>query len=203
MKVILLGSYRAEIVNTLISCGDKCTNIEDKITLESEIIQGVDFLVSYGYRHILKKDILDKFPNRAINIHISLLPWNRGADPNLWSFLENTPKGVTIHYIDYGIDTGDILAQQEVYFSGEETLRTSYNKLSRVAEKLFEKYWIDIREGRIQPKTQPIGGSYHRSQEKSKYEKLLTQGWDTPVNKLMGQVLAKETLHATTKHSNR
>ena len=190
--ILLLGSHHPEILEFLTCCGDNHTTTEEKITSSSEILHGIDFLVSYGYRHILKKDVLDKFPNRAINIHISLLPWNRGADPNLWSFLENTPKGVTIHYIDFGIDTGDILVQQEVDFSAEETLRTSYDKLSRVAQELFKRYWVEIRDGRIKPKPQPRGGSYHRLQERTQYEYLLTKGWDTPVNQLIGNAIIKE-----------
>ena len=38
-------------------------------------------------------------------MHISYLPFNRGAHPNYWSFKDNSPKGVTIHFIDNGIDT--------------------------------------------------------------------------------------------------
>ena len=44
---------------------------------------------------------------------MSYLPWNRGADPNFWSILEDTPKGVTIHIMDESIDTGDILYQKD------------------------------------------------------------------------------------------
>jgi len=70
--------------------------------------------------------------NRAINLHPSLLPWNRGAHSNFWSFLEDTPKGVTIHIIDEGIDTGDILLQKKIKFDqSKETLRSSYGRLQQ------------------------------------------------------------------------
>ena len=63
-------------------------------------------------------------------MHISFLPYNKGADPNLWSYLENSPKGVTIHKIDKGINTGDILLQKEVQDNIEtDTLKTSFNRL--------------------------------------------------------------------------
>ena len=52
-----------------------------------------------------------------------------GQDPNLWSFIEDTPKGVTIHEIDEGIDTGDIIFQKEIVLNSNETLASSYEKL--------------------------------------------------------------------------
>ena len=50
-------------------------------------------LVSFGYRFILPGDLLARFPDRAVNLHIAYLPWNRGAHPNVWSAYEGTPAG--------------------------------------------------------------------------------------------------------------
>ena len=84
--------------------------------------------------------------NNIINLHISLLPWNRGAYPNVWSFLEDTPKGVTIYIIDEGVDTGSILAQEEIYIDENiETLRSSYEKLHREIQALFREKWVEIK----------------------------------------------------------
>ncbi|AFZ50830.1 formyltransferase family protein [Dactylococcopsis salina] len=190
MKVLLLGPERSEIIGALDKSGDEVEIIEKKLSVNDPIIQEVDFLISYGYRHILRKDILSKFQNKAINIHISLLPWNRGADPNLWSFLENTPKGVTIHYLDEGIDTGNILVQTETEFTNEDTLRTSYEKLNELAIELFQSSWLKIREGKIPSQPQPGGGSLHRLQDRERYKHLLTNGWDTPVINLIGKALS-------------
>jgi methionyl-tRNA formyltransferase len=190
MKVLLLGPERSEIIGALDKSGDEVEFTEKKLFVNDPIIQEVDFLISYGYRHILKKDILSKFQNKAINIHISLLPWNRGADPNLWSFLENTPKGVTIHYLDEGIDTGNILVQTETEFTNEDTLRTSYEKLNELAIELFQNSWLKIREGKIYSQPQPYGGSLHRLQDRESYKHLLTNGWDTPVINLIGKALS-------------
>jgi methionyl-tRNA formyltransferase len=146
-----------------------------------------DFIISYGYRHIIKNDILERFPNKAINLHISYLPYNRGADPNLWSFLEDTPKGVTIHLLDKGLDTGDILAQETVPDFPDDTLRTMYDRLSRTIEDLFNRSWPDIRAGVMKATPQPSGGSSHRLKDRKRVEHLLTKGWDTPVVELVGR----------------
>jgi len=187
MNILLLGPYRKSLIDFLSSFGDKVTTAETPLTGDSECICNIDFIISYGYRHILKKDILNKFPNKAINFHISLLPWNRGADPNFWSFLEDTSKGVSIHYLDYGIDTGGILAQQEIDYLPEDTLRSSYERLSKTMEELFRKVWPNIRSEKQESVPQPDGGSYHRLSDRTEFEYLLTKGWDTPVADLVGK----------------
>jgi methionyl-tRNA formyltransferase len=104
--------------------------------------------------------------------------------------LENTPKGVTLHYIDQGLDTGDIIAQREVFFDTEkETLKTSYEILYIEIVKLFKEKWPDIKNRRIKGVAQKSGGSSHKSSDKKSYEGLLTEKWDTPVRKLIGKAL--------------
>jgi methionyl-tRNA formyltransferase len=173
MKILLLSESQA-IYDFLISQGEIV-----HMTMESVEDSDADFIVSYGYRHILKKPVLDKFRDRAINLHISYLPWNRGADPNLHSFVDGTPKGVTIHFMDEGIDTGDIIAQRYLKFDYDtDTLRTFYDKLSECVEDLFMKTWKYIREGRAKRYPQT---TFHTSNEKDAYIDLLPDGWDTPV----------------------
>ena len=187
MNILLLGPYRKNLIDFLSSFEDEVAIREAPLADGSECLCNIDFIISYGYRYILQKDILDKFSNKAINFHISLLPWNRGSDPNLWSFLEDTPKGVTIHYLDYGIDTGDILGQQEVNYVPEDTLRTSYERLSKTIEELFRRVWLNIRSGKQKSIPQLKGGSYHRLSDRATFEHLFTKDWDTPVADLIGK----------------
>lgn len=140
-----------------------------------------DFIISYGYRHIIKEWVINRYPDKIINLHISMLPWNRGADPNFWSFIDDTPKGVSIHYVDKGIDTGDIIAQKEVFFQGEHTLKTSYDKLQDEIQLLFRSKWKDIKSGNIERKKQTGNGSFHKSKDKEPLLHLLPKGYDTPV----------------------
>ena len=72
-----------------------------------------DLIVSFGYRHILRSDFINKCGCPIANLHISYLPFNRGAHPNFWSFYDDTPSGVSIYLIDEGIDTGPILFQKK------------------------------------------------------------------------------------------
>jgi len=187
MKVLLLGPQRPDLITYLATFGDEVTTTEGPITADSDILSSVDFIISYGYKHILKKDVIAKFQQRIVNLHIAFLPWNRGADPNLWSFLEDTPKGVTIHYIDSGIDTGDIIAQRKVEYCKDDTLRTSYERLSKIIVDLFKEIWPALRSDKAQSIPQSLGGSFHRLRDKDAYESLLTKGWDTPVANIIGK----------------
>lgn len=188
MKVLYLGPWRQHMIDYLRSRGDEVVHTDKRFGPSSGVTQDIDMIVSYGYRHLLKEDILCRFDGKVINLHISLLPWNRGKDPNLWSFLEDTPKGVSIHRIDPGIDTGPLLAQREVFLDDAETLRTSYAKLSESIEGLFREVWPEVRLGRGQSFAQPSGGSFHWARDKAAVEHLLRLGWDTPVAELVGRI---------------
>jgi len=158
----------------------------DPITPDFIDQNNIEFLISYGYRHILKRDVLEKLPNHAINLHISYLPWNRGADPNLWSFIDNTPKGVTIHYLDEGVDTGDIITQQQVTFESEgETLATTYQKLQQEIQKLFKKCWPQIKIGICSRVKQSGCGTFHRVKDN---QTVLCDGWNTLIKDLKGEI---------------
>ncbi|PEU16886.1 formyltransferase family protein [Bacillus sp. AFS019443] len=187
MNILLLGSNCFNLSCVLKSSGDNVVCCKDKITIYSSILTNIDFIVSYGYRYIIPPSIVEKFNNKIINLHISYLPWNKGADPNLWSFLENTPKGITIHYVDNGLDTGDIIAQLKVPYKENDTLKTAYDRLCQKIERLFIENWGLIRSGTVMRKPQSPGGSYHRLNDKEKYLHLLTDGWNTPVKNIIGK----------------
>ena len=170
MRIVYLGPNSAVL--------DYLLSVEQEVSWATQPGYPADWLVSYGYRRILTPEQLSLY-SHAVNLHISLLPWNRGADPNYWSWRDRTPKGVSIHYIDAGVDTGPILAQQEVAFGPDETLRTSYARLRGTVEALFAQEWPRIRfapEGT----PQPAGGSYHHRTDLPE----LSDGWDTPCSAL-------------------
>jgi folate-dependent phosphoribosylglycinamide formyltransferase PurN len=147
-------------------------------------------VISHGYRIILRRNVLDRLPRRVINLHSSLLPYNRGADPTLWSVLEDTPAGVTIHYIDEGVDTGDVIAQREVELRDDDTLATAYDTLQGELAALFREQWAAISAGTNAGAPQPPGGTVHRVADRAAVEHLLSDGWDTRVGALRGRCAA-------------
>lgn len=175
-----LYTWLKEVKNEeVILFSERCT-FEDVKRIKPEII------ISYNYRFIINQDIISFISNRIINLHVSLLPWNRGAHPNVWSFLEDTPKGVTIHLIDEGLDTGDILVQKEVHFDEEtETLKTSYNKLHMEIQDLFKENWEALKSCRIKPSKQSGKGSIHFIKEFEKIKQSINfEGWNISIKQL-------------------
>lgn len=187
MKVVLLGPGARRLEGPLAGRGEETFHSDDPPSVAWSHVAPGDLLVSYGYRHRIKREELKRLLRPPLNLHISLLPWNRGADPNLWSFLEDTPKGVTIHRIDEGLDTGDILLQQQIVFPRSATLRTSYELLQQAIEELFLDRWEDLKLDRVPATPQPRTGTFHRSRDKVPYEALLHRGHDTPVSDLIGK----------------
>ena len=104
------------------------TNEELKAKLEQI---APDAIIVVGYGRIIPKWMLDlpKFGN--INLHASLLPKYRGAAPIQWAIANGeSVTGVTTMRIDEGLDTGDILLQQEMSISAEDTAETLSPRLA-------------------------------------------------------------------------
>jgi len=117
--------------------------------------------VYFGY--ILSDALISIFPRGCINIHPSFLPFNRGAYTNVWCIVEKTPAGVTMHHIDAGIDTGDIIAQSDVEIDATDTGLSLYRKLEIAAFDLFRETWPMIESGDYNRIPQnPDEGSSHR-----------------------------------------
>lgn len=181
MKVLFLGPVGSPVWSEIRS-GDESVQTEEIVSKEMIQDLRVDFAVSHGYRHVVRPAVLDLLKGRAINLHISLLPWNRGSDPNFWSWFDSTPKGVSIHHMDESIDSGAIIAQAEVAFGTRETLRTSYEKLQERILLIFRETWQDIRRFRADRRRQEGAGSMHRRSDLKQFESVLYDGWDTPVS---------------------
>lgn len=175
-QVLFLG-YAENSTRLIKALGDKGCGVwhcGDKITYAGNF----DLLVCFGYRHILRKKFLDAARMPILNLHISLLPWNRGAHPNFWAFYDGTPSGVSIHFVDEGIDTGPILFQKPVEFSPQEkTFSQTYARLIVEIENLFIQNIDDIVAGRFSPRLQVGSGTFHRAADLPKD----FGGWDVEI----------------------
>lgn len=127
---------------------------------------GCTLAVSVLFAHILRRNFIELFPDGCVNLHPSYLPYNRGNNPNVWSIVDETPAGVTLHYIDEGVDSGDIIAQKEVVIEPWDTGKTLYHKLENAALELFVQTWPRLREGRVSRRPQNLNvGSCHLFRE--------------------------------------
>lgn len=183
MKVLVLSPYPQGLLSALEIFADEYEVTSNSISREYCLNERFEFLVSYGYRHIIRQDVLDLFPGKAINLHISLLPFCRGAHPILWSILEGKPLGVTIHMLDAGIDTGSILFQQVTprYLEDTETFASLYKKHCESIEFLFRHNWKYLRTAECFGWEQQGSPTIHRSSELDDLLAFMPQQWDTTI----------------------
>jgi phosphoribosylglycinamide formyltransferase-1 len=87
------------------------------------LVRGVDLVVLAGYMHLLTASFLERFPDRIVNVHPSLLPAFPGAhaiEDAVSAGVATT--GVTVHYVDEGLDTGSVIRQEPVPVEPQATL---------------------------------------------------------------------------------
>ena len=115
-----------------------------------------DIMVVIAFGQILPKEILQMTPYGCINVHASLLPKYRGAAPIQWAVIDGEQEsGVTIMYMDTGLDTGDMLAKTVVPLEPEETGGSLFEKLSEAGAKLLVETLPRLECGDISPEKQP------------------------------------------------
>jgi methionyl-tRNA formyltransferase len=141
-------------------------SISSPSRVSSEVLNEIkrinpDIIISAYYRKIFPKELFDLSKLGVINIHPSLLPYYRGPVPTAWAILKNeTEFGITIHKVDSGIDTGDILVQEKYNIDDQETGHELYLRAMDLGAKLLIENFDDIVNQEIKPKKQPPGGSY-------------------------------------------
>lgn len=107
-----------------------------------------DVIVVVAFGQILPESILNIPKYGCINIHGSLLPKYRGAAPIQWSILnEELKTGVTIMYMDKGMDTGDMLLKKEIIIAPTDTYETLHDKMKLVGAEALKEAWPLIVAG--------------------------------------------------------
>ena len=116
----------------------------DKAAYETEILKTlteykVEFIVLAGYMRLVVNLLLQAFPKKIVNIHPSLLPKYKGLNA-VQQALNNNDKelGVTIHYVDAGMDTGEIIAQEKITIENlDEPLESVMAKVHNIEHELY------------------------------------------------------------------
>jgi len=129
-------------VHGLVTRPDQLSLVEDREP---------DLVVACGFEHIVPPEILAVPDRGCLNVHPGLLPYTRGYNPNVWSIVEDLPAGVTIHWMDEHVDTGDLVATRAVETSFADTGKALYDRLERACYELFVDSWDGIATGTVEP----------------------------------------------------
>jgi phosphoribosylglycinamide formyltransferase-1 len=101
---------------------------------------GVDLVVCAGYMHLLRPSFLARFPNRVVNVHPAPLPEFPGPHP-----LEDvlaagaSAAAATVHFVDEGIDTGEVIASEPVPVLPDDTVETLRERVHEAEHQLLPK----------------------------------------------------------------
>lgn len=123
---------------------------------------GADLYIVAAYGRILPPALLATPPLGCINIHASLLPRHRGASPIHAAILAgDSHSGITIMWMDEGLDTGDILLQQECEIHPEETAGDLHDKLARLAPGVLAQALQTLADGHPPRRAQDSSRATH------------------------------------------
>lgn len=169
MDIVFLGidDHGMEIYEWL--CARESVTVRALLTEQSQLDLvtelSPDCIVSCGFEYRVPGNILSVPSAGAFNVHPAYLPYNRGRNPNVWSIVEGTPAGVTIHQMDTEFDAGDIIARRQVETGFADTGRSLQQRLEDTAVDLFQETWPAIEAGTADAVSQPNSGSYHTADE--------------------------------------
>ncbi len=112
-----------------------------------------DLIVSAGFMRILGPEVLRKFEGKIINTHPALLPNFPGAHAVKDALAAKVPvTGSTIHFVDGGIDTGQVIRQQPVEIKPEESEATLHERIKVIERELLVEVISDFVSGKIKTK---------------------------------------------------
>lgn len=163
---LVVTIQKNEIYSELKKKNIPVTVFESVENVMSKLSVGVDLGILAWWPKILKSPLLE-FPRLGfINTHPSLLPYNRGKHYNFWALVEQVPFGVTLHRVDAGVDTGDIVSQQEIAYDWCDTGESLYFKAQKAMLDLFCETYPVLRKGDFssRPQNKEVS-SFHLSSE--------------------------------------
>lgn len=108
----------------------------------------IDLIVTCAYGQIIPKEVLDLPKRGCVNVHASILPKYRGSAPIQWAIMNGDKKtGVTIMYMDEGMDTGDIIKIAEITILDTDNVGTMHDKLSILGRDTLESVLNNLLNG--------------------------------------------------------
>lgn len=136
--------------------------VREEAAVERLRRENADIFVVAAFGQLLPETILEMPRFGCINIHGSLLPAYRGAAPVQWAVLDGQKEaGDTIMQMNEGLDTGDILMQESIPLSADETAGSLYDKLSSMGGPLLLKALDAIEAGTVTPVPQGDSGTHY------------------------------------------
>lgn len=170
------GSY-AECAGDMRALVPEIPIIEGRRFLKKEILDLLQklephYLVSVHFPYVIPEAVLRIPSIGALNLHPAYLPYNRGWHTPSWAIYEGTPYGATLHWMDAGLDTGDIALRRAISVLPQDTAHSLYQRVLELEEALFREAVPLMLEGSLPRQPQETGGTSHTKAELNKIQRL-------------------------------
>ena len=183
-NIVALVEAPSENISTTITEKDPYENISqvaDRLKLPVYRIRDIkdqgliDFLKGFkpgiivvcGFQQYVSRQIRETAQLGAVNFHSSLLPRHAGMHPGFFTiYYGDRESGMVIHYMDEGIDTGDILYRSRVPVRKGDTIATLYDRIWSSSEPLIKQFLVDLDNNTLPRKSQDMS-KYHYNYELS------------------------------------
>lgn len=128
----------------------KVKHVNDALSVNAIREHSIDWLFIIGWSQIAGEEVLVAPTKGVLGIHPTLLPEGRGRAPIPWAILKDLEQtGVTLFKLDSGVDTGEIVAQEVVPITHDETATTLYAKVNDAHRSLIKNIWRDLADDKI------------------------------------------------------
>jgi methionyl-tRNA formyltransferase len=107
----------------------------------------LDYIVSIHFPYLVPSPVLSLARLGVLNLHPAFLPYNRGWHTASWAILDGTPFGATLHFMDEGVDTGDIVHQRPLPIEPGDTADSLYRRVKRLELEVFREAWPSLEAG--------------------------------------------------------
>jgi methionyl-tRNA formyltransferase len=135
-------------------CKNNNLNFTDDLSTkkQTEILEryNIDFIIVYGYRRLIKKEVYEKARYGAIAVHYALLPKYRGFAPLNWALINGEQQtGVTLFFLSEDIDNGDIIEQVAIPITLKDDINSLLEKCAKAALKIVDRQLNLFEQGMI------------------------------------------------------
>lgn len=137
-------------------------------TDEIVLLRGLrlDYVIGVHFPYIIPEAVLSVPRVGFLNLHPAYLPYNRGWHTASWALLEGTPIGATLHFMNDGVDMGDIVHQEQLDVSAGDTAHTLYKRLKGLELKVFKEAWPQLMANSYRRRPQvPNQATAHKRQD--------------------------------------
>jgi len=158
--------------------------------------KNLNWIINIWASHILKKDLLNCF-EQSLNVHPSLVPLQKGNDCASWGIREKSKFGITLMTMEEDLDKGDVFFQKELKVKEYTQGKKLQEILIDECINTFIENCQDIFDGKIQPKPQKPGGTYH-TREDTKRDRFRKNTERMSLEEMVSWILAHDFSDETT-----